>query len=1364
VKILFALLIGLAFSSALRAEEARLSLEPLHPAASLALGDTLEVGVYIEAGNLELTSASVYLSFDPAVFALVPALELSAGRTQPFASADFMAATVYENAVSTTDRAQLSYVAVSGVGAGGDRAVGRGRGLLASVRFRSVGYPPQGIAKVWLEAAGQRQPSYTVLDDPGVERRFYVPAEPLYQQVEAEGLIGLPDLRVAAGEAVEIDLEAHFLSAVWSAADLRWQASFRAESGALIAIEGTKLRLVATEDGIVDYRVETPDGRRWGGEFAVQVAQKERYLHGDTIYMVEDGVVFRRALSAYLKTPERVGQWSVRGGTRVVAALEAGQLAVAVPADWAGQDEIELHFCVEADDCETLALAVEVAAQNDAPSVQAPPAQDLVVGQRVAWPLRTIFADIDDALEDLVIAPQSGRVAALYRQGEQLVVEALAVGEETLLLRVEDPQGFAAEAAWLLRVSAPSAGPNFLAQPSLVLALGEPYRLDLGRYIEDADTPLEDLQWTLRAEGVELSRIGDESSMWFVRGAQLGETTVYLTVRDPEGNEAAAAWIVEVAVGATDSVDAGVVQVDTVAARSDTLASAPSDEQNVDPPSGQPAPTGDADWSIAPLGSVQMRSGQRLSVSLQDYIIGSGADSLIWSVDAVAGIAVEWAGSLASLRAADSFSGRALLLFHAVDGAGRQRSAVLEVQVVDDQQLMVLGDIPDLELAAETTQHIELSNYADRAVVWSVSGGEGLEVRIVEDVAILRARAGFYGRSILLFRAVDADGNAAVDVVRVEVRAGDGAANGESATPAAADSSAISAEKDTTEPAPAANDRSAIAVLELGVWSDYVVEIGSIGITPTLDELVVAGDAAAVQWSLRGGVFVEGAIDAARRIVLDARSARVGREVFLLRAELGGQQREIALGVEVRAPVFSLRQPAAAVPIDQNGYELAQLLRGSAEGIEWQVSCAAAIVRLEAGRLFVAAAPGVYEVLVTGRSAAGGQEQIALQIRVEAAELVEVPPVGTAPDTTSFSPQLAMPEQVELAAGASGRWPLQVVDEDSAWDELVFSLVAAQGWAHIEGSELVLQAGTEDFSVYVRVRDAQGNESAGRVDVRVYAADQKPPEIELRGELAAAGHVLWTLRADEVLGEALLLVDGQPLPIQQRASRSATWLQVPTGGQQIVRVVAADSSGNTAQKQLEMSAGQVGDGSVLQSADGKLRALGGALPTPVLLYAEGEIYRLDFALGSRVEIALLSDRANWGLFYGDGVAWREIGASLSVDRRLLRAVISEPGFLRAAEGQQLAVAAAAVLAYPNPFNATTAIRIYMPTAGFLRATVYDMLGRRTRVLADGVRDAGAWTLRWHGRDEQGAEVASGVYFVEIEGPGWRERVRMLLLR
>ncbi len=1359
MKYLFALCISFLSVSALRAEEARLYLELLQPTAQRTLGDTLAFGVYIDAGSLALTSASIYLSYDSAVFALVPAEVSADGRMLPFASDSFMAATVYENSLAVDERTQLNYIAVSGVGFAGARAVGRGRGLLASVRLRLVGYPAQGLATVWLDAAGQRQPSYTVLDEPGVERRFYVATESLYLPVEAEGLLALPDLSVRKGEVVEIDLAAHFLSSVWSAADLRWQASFRTDSGAVGVVDGAKLQLTATQSGVVDYWVETPAGVRRQGEFAVRVAPEERYLRDGAIYMVEDAGVFYRALDEYLTDRDRVGMWSVRAGAQVAAAIEADQLQVVAPAEWAGADEIELRFCAGAEDCETMAIPVWVAGQNDAPTALAPPALDLVIGQRSVWPLQSIFADVDHPLAELVVSVAGGPVAALYREGDLLVVEALGIGEENARLHVEDPQGLAAEALWLVRVSAPSAGPRILSLPPLQLALDEVLHIDLSRYVEDADTPLEQLEWALRAEGVEASWAEGESFIIILRGAELGAATVYLTVCDPEGNEVVAAWGVDIVdAGAVDIVDAGAVDIvdagavdridaeetagDTMAVVTDTLRAG----DRTDPLPVGPAPTGGAIWSIAPLGSVQLQSGQVLSVSLPDYLIGRSAEEVAWSVDAAVGVGVEWVGAMAILRAGDSFVGSALLLFSAVDRTGQRHSEVLKVEVVAARHVMELGDIPDLELTAGSTRRIELANYVDRSVTWSVSGGEGLDIRIVEDVAILRALANFSGRSVLFFRAVDADGNAAVDIARVEVRA---------------DTAAVAGSAEPALPAP---ETGAEDGLELGVWPDYIVELGAVVTTPVLDELVLFGAAAAVQWSLRGGAFIDAVIDGDRRVVLDARSARIGREVFLLNAGLGSEQREVVLGVEVRAPAFRLIEPEAVVLADTSGYELAQLLRGAAGVIEWQLHSEEAVVRLEAGRLWVEAAPGLYDVLVTGRSTAGVERQITLRIRVEAEESELTEPGLAELGAASFAPQFAMPVRIELEAGASGRWPLQVFDADSPWHELVFSLAATGGQVWIEGAELFLRAGVENFSVHLHVRDPQGNEAEQDIEVLVIERDHTPPQVEFAGALAAAGQVLWTLRADEELGEALLLVDGQPLSIQQREGALLTWLQVPTGQVQTVRVVAKDRSGNAVQKQFDTSAGMVGGGSALESADGKLRVLGGAFPTPALLYAEGETYRLDFAAGTPVEIALVNERSYPGLFYGDGVTWREISAALSVDGPLLRAVLSEPGWLRAAEGQQGVVAAAAALVYPNPFNATTAIRLYMPTAGFLRAVVYDALGRRLVVLAEEWRGAGAWTLRWHGRDEGGHEVASGVYFVEMEGPGWRERARMLLLR
>ena len=64
----------------------------------------------------------------------------------------------------------------------------------------------------------------------------------------------------------------------------------------------------------------------------------------------------------------------------------------------------------------------------------------------------------------------------------------------------------------------------------------------------------------------------------------------------------------------------------------------------------------------------------------------------------------------------------------------------------------------------------------------------------------------------------------------------------------------------------------------------------------------------------------------------------------------------------------------------------------------------------------------------------------------------------------------------------------------------------------------------------------------------------------------------------------------------------------------------------------------------------------------------------------------------------------------------------------------------------------------------MRLTVLDLAGREVRRLVDGQRNAGDHAVRWDGRDGRGAEVASGTYLVRLEGPGWDETRRLVLVR
>ena len=65
--------------------------------------------------------------------------------------------------------------------------------------------------------------------------------------------------------------------------------------------------------------------------------------------------------------------------------------------------------------------------------------------------------------------------------------------------------------------------------------------------------------------------------------------------------------------------------------------------------------------------------------------------------------------------------------------------------------------------------------------------------------------------------------------------------------------------------------------------------------------------------------------------------------------------------------------------------------------------------------------------------------------------------------------------------------------------------------------------------------------------------------------------------------------------------------------------------------------------------------------------------------------------------------------------------------------------------FPNPFNPTTTIRFLVPTAGKVKMTVYDVLGRVVTTLLEREMEAGRYSVIW----EAGGR-ASGVYFCVLQ--------------
>ncbi|MEW6750065.1 MAG: FG-GAP-like repeat-containing protein [Candidatus Latescibacterota bacterium] len=106
--------------------------------------------------------------------------------------------------------------------------------------------------------------------------------------------------------------------------------------------------------------------------------------------------------------------------------------------------------------------------------------------------------------------------------------------------------------------------------------------------------------------------------------------------------------------------------------------------------------------------------------------------------------------------------------------------------------------------------------------------------------------------------------------------------------------------------------------------------------------------------------------------------------------------------------------------------------------------------------------------------------------------------------------------------------------------------------------------------------------------------------------------------------------------------------------------------------------------------------------------------------------------------------------------------MSERGTAVAADGEGSALGTSAahpaaprlLPAFPNPFNPHTTLSIEVPgPAADVELRIYDTLGRPLRVLLYGSVSPGRHAVIWDGRDDQGREVAAGVYLCRLRAGG-----------
>jgi hypothetical protein len=83
---------------------------------------------------------------------------------------------------------------------------------------------------------------------------------------------------------------------------------------------------------------------------------------------------------------------------------------------------------------------------------------------------------------------------------------------------------------------------------------------------------------------------------------------------------------------------------------------------------------------------------------------------------------------------------------------------------------------------------------------------------------------------------------------------------------------------------------------------------------------------------------------------------------------------------------------------------------------------------------------------------------------------------------------------------------------------------------------------------------------------------------------------------------------------------------------------------------------------------------------------------------------------------------------------------------------------------PNPFNPTTTISFVLPREMDVKLSIYDIRGRRIVTLLDGTGSAGSKEVVWDGKDANGNQVGSGVYFYRLQAGKDTQTRKMILLK
>ncbi len=297
-------------------------------------------------------------------------------------------------------------------------------------------------------------------------------------------------------------------------------------------------------------------------------------------------------------------------------------------------------------------------------------------------------------------------------------------------------------------------------------------------------------------------------------------------------------------------------------------------------------------------------------------------------------------------------------------------------------------------------------------------------------------------------------------------------------------------------------------------------------------------------------------------------------------------------------------------------------------------------------------------------------------------------------------------------------------------------LIAVNGITFRVTTDTMLRGAESHLDVSVGVRVLVHFRVLGdgtRLALRIRVTGETDSDAELRG-------VIGEIAGDAVVVAGVEVKVTATTQIKDRDGETASKAALEIG--QSVEVEGVTEAGGILASKVEVEDALVIAGSVRTRASASIQVAGDELiltdETLVLARNGAALSVEDVRAGMFVEVIAVGSSEGAG----------KNDASMSAERVL----VLENSEATGADGDVVMPATFTLgQNYPNPFNPSTTIAFELEaeTAGHVSLVVFNVLGQKVITLLDGAMHAGQHAISWHGLDDVGRPVGSGVYLYRL---------------